>query len=348
MRLLFIISTFFSSVFMFSLVLESKTFQEGVSAKTPLPADSFFSESFDVENQTNDYAYTCAKQNEYVELTKEIIEIDENHFISTPSEAPNEDPVKIRTAVINGTYYFKNNSGKKQTVAFVMPISKSVFIDFKVMMKNRLVKHSVTDSYKMIFSEMFYRDSFPENIQEILFKNNLAEIPEYDHQLLDLSNLFYLTGNYSRLAEKIKKIPDITPDEQNQIMDHIFGELLDAYRGNVGGFPYNGGSLSLYSFNIPINPQETVKLNLSYSLIISEAYSKNFRYSYILKTGKLWKGHVGESVIRIKPGCPESMMNYEINPKTYKLLKSNVLEFSFKNFEPDFDIYVNYAESKKK
>ncbi len=63
---------------------------------------------------------------------------------------------------------------------------------------------------------------------------------------------------------------------------------------------------------------------------------------YILKTGALWKGTIGEGTVKIVPFGGRFVPEFSsINPKWYKI-KSDTVIWHFKKLEPEEDIWFSY------
>ncbi|HNX59956.1 MAG TPA: hypothetical protein PKK43_12725, partial [Spirochaetota bacterium] len=105
------------------------------------------------------------------------------------------------------------------------------------------------------------------------------------------------------------------------------------------------GSVSLYWFRIHMNPRARMNLKISYKTIIG--YDDSFKYTYILKTGKYWKGQIGKSVVRIRTAYPARKSGYLFSPQISGIAEDGEVEFVFKDFEPNFDINVEFKPDGK-
>ena len=329
-----------SFLFIFSLEVMANPLPTGSSGRAPNPNiyGMFNGEKMMLDGKLID-------EDQDIRITSELVEIDENGFCEYPSFAPDMPPFRLRQAKIVGSYYLYNTTQNEieEEILFPVPaIFNESLTDFEVYIEDKKVEYSLNEFFKPRSSFLFFKDSFSSRSIEILEKANYLKPCIFDPKIVDLS---LLEGSFQTIKQKIDSIKEITSKEKDEILNSIMEEFRHSYHNDNGaGHEHRGGSFNLYEFQIKMKPNEKVNLQIKYKTIIGDENS--FTYTYIMQTGKLWKGKIDKSIIRIKPAFPKQMAKYKFSPSKNILIKEGKVEFIFKNFEPKEDISVEFSADR--
>lgn len=96
-----------------------------------------------------------------------------------------------------------------------------------------------------------------------------------------------------------------------------------------------------FTFTVPFKADERLKVRNTYDFVptydsIGDVYS-----GYVLKTGALWKGKIGSAKVTFKMGKIKPYQIEALKPEGYRFEGNNLI-WEGTNFEPDFDLEVDY------
>ncbi|MCG0275199.1 MAG: hypothetical protein L5655_03415 [Thermosediminibacteraceae bacterium] len=101
---------------------------------------------------------------------------------------------------------------------------------------------------------------------------------------------------------------------------------------------------SWYTFTVKFKAGETVKIKNTYRFHPTVFSTGDVQIGYILKTGALWKGHIGKARVVFDMEGIEPYMIISIYPSTLRFEGDNLV-WEQSDVEPFYDLYVVYNES---
>lgn len=331
-----------SVIYIFPQVIYSNPLPTGSSGRTPNP---YVYGMFNGEKMKIDGV--LIEEDHEIQMTSELVEIDENGFCEYTSFAPDMPPFRFRQAKIVGNYFLYNTSQNEieKDIKFPVPaVFNESITDFEVYLDDKKIDYKLNEFFKPRSSFLFYKETFSDRSIEILKKANLLKPCIFDPKVIDLSPL---AGSFLTIKQEIYAINEITSEEKDEILNSIIEEFRHLYQNDNGaGHQHRGGSFNLYEFKIKMKPKEKVILKIKYRTVIGD--EESFKYSYVLQTGKLWKGKIDKSIIRITPAFPKQLSKYSFSPSKNILIKEGKVDFIFENFEPKEDISVEFKDIKDK
>jgi len=107
------------------------------------------------------------------------------------------------------------------------------------------------------------------------------------------------------------------------------------------GVTYNAWHIK----EVPFAAGQTRKVTNEYTATLGVDSMGGVFFDYVLRTGKSWKGTIGDALIIVDVSTPSKFYDVQPSPKGYRL-KDGKLEWKFHDFEPDQNILVRLEPPK--
>ena len=275
------------------------------------------------------------------------IRLKEEHIIikvgdkqEVPSFVPDKK-MQVKCISFNCTYYL-HNSGSAQTINIGFPFysgstkegdSYGSIDNFKVHADDReitSIEHQDSPMKKGIIFRADSNGRIDDTLIRMLLKKKYISEIFGQPELYDISPL----GNsVSTIRKKLNAIPY---DKTQKAL------LLDRIKKQVeGGEDSYEMYRTWYYFPVSFKAHTAHKLTINYRSSYGNYEQRSFYY--VLRSARLWSGAIDKCLVDIV-FLDNNMDKFSIQPKSYRTIKSNTIQFEWNNFIPDQDIFVRFIE----
>jgi hypothetical protein len=244
------------------------------------------------------------------------------------------------------TYYLKNSDNKDIKLNVGFPFydghtsvadTYGAIEDFQVFADSKEIKpvlrHSHTRGGNIILKEKL-EGTVDFKLVDLLVKKNLVKEMPWQPDMYDFSAMGLakkeVIRNFNRIDFGKKNKEQLAKIILENLGNHE--DVFKAYK-------------NWYYFPVPFKADGITTLHITYNSMNGNYDYKPFYY--VLKTGRYWKGNIGKCIVTVDFGKDDSLRNYKINPKNYKIFGPNSIQFIWENFVPKEDIFIGTVRNSR-